>query len=232
MHDTSSKVRSSNVHSDLVSDSVSKGSMSHSKRAVRLARRVVISGFVLGAFLIAATGLATAALAESANQVTLETTQGTILIELYPDKAPATVANFLQYVNDGFYNKTVFHRVIDGFMIQGGGFTSDLKRKITGAPVKNEADNGLSNERGTVAMARTSDPHSATAQFFINSAANGDFLDHGKTSDGWGYTVFGRVIEGMDVVDAISKIETEAKGPGMANVPVTEAKILSASANQ
>ena len=170
--------------------------------------------------------------AESANQVTIETNHGTILIELYPDKAPATVANFLQYTTEGFYNKTVFHRVIDGFMIQGGGYTSDLKRKITGSPVKNEADNGLSNERGTVAMARTPDPHSATAQFFINSAENGDFLDHGKTGDGWGYTVFGRVIEGMDVVDTISKIETEARGPGMANVPVTEVKILKASANQ
>lgn len=194
--------------------------------------RTSLFGAVGAALVASALLLASPVAAESANQVTIDTNHGTILIELYPDKAPATVANFLQYVADGFYNKTVFHRVIDGFMIQGGGFTSDLKRKITGAPVKNEADNGLSNERGTVAMARTPDPHSATAQFFISSADNGDFLDHGKTGDGWGYTVFGRVIEGMDVVDAISKIETEARGPGMANVPVTEVKILTATANQ
>lgn len=144
-------------------------------------------------------------------RVEMETTMGNIVLELDPDKAPKTVANFLQYVQDGFYDDTIFHRVIDGFMIQGGGFTPDYQRKQTRAAIINEADNGLQNKTGTIAMARTMDPHSATAQFFINVADN-EFLDHSsKTPRGWGYAVFGRVIKGMDVVN---KIKTVATGPG------------------
>jgi cyclophilin family peptidyl-prolyl cis-trans isomerase len=161
-------------------------------------------------------------------QVSLETDKGTIVLELYPDKAPETVANFLEYVRSGFYAGTIFHRVIDGFMIQGGGFTADLEKKDTRAPVKNESANGLSNARGTVAMARTPDPHSATAQFFINAVDNGAGLDSGKTGDGWGYTVFGRVISGMEAVDAIAKVATGMQ-KGMRDVPKEPVRILSAS---
>jgi cyclophilin family peptidyl-prolyl cis-trans isomerase len=149
-----------------------------------------------------------AASADTAPRVALETTEGTIVIELYPDKAPATVANFLQYVDDGFYDGTVFHRVIPRFMIQGGGFTRDYQQKETRTPVTNEADNGLRNERGTLAMARTSDPHSATAQFFINTVNNTNLNHRGKSPGGWGYAVFGKVVEGMDVVDRISALPT------------------------
>ncbi len=144
-------------------------------------------------------------------RVKIDTNLGSFVVELYPEKAPKTVENFLQYVRDGFYNGTIFHRVIDGFMIQGGGFTADFERKETRAPIINEADNGLKNTRGTIAMARTMDPHSATAQFFINVKDN-PFLDHtAKTPRGWGYAVFGKVVEGMDVVDRIRKVRT---GPG------------------
>ncbi len=144
-------------------------------------------------------------------RVLVETSQGSFELELYPEQAPKSVANFLEYVNSGFYNGTIFHRVIDGFMIQGGGFTPDFERKTTNAPITNEADNGLKNQRGTVAMARTMDPHSATAQFFINVVDN-DFLDHtSKTPRGWGYTVFGKVVKGMDTVDKIRQLKT---GPG------------------
>ena len=144
--------------------------------------------------------------------VLLETTSGDILVELYPDKAPETVANFLKYVDDGFYNNTIFHRVIPGFMIQGGGLTARMQQKDTSAPIKNEADNGLKNDRGTIAMARTMDPHSATAQFFINLVDN-DFLNfQAPSGNGWGYCVFGRVTEGMDVVDKIAKVKTTTVG--------------------
>lgn len=144
--------------------------------------------------------------------VLLETTSGDILVELYPDKAPETVANFLKYVDDGFYNNTIFHRVIPGFMIQGGGLTARMQQKDTSAPIKNEADNGLKNDRGTIAMARTMDPHSATAQFFINLVDN-DFLNfQAPSGNGWGYCVFGRVTEGMDVVDKIAKVKTITVG--------------------
>ncbi len=146
-------------------------------------------------------------------RVLLHTSKGDILVELDPDKAPKTVANFLDYVRAGFYDGTIFHRVIPGFMIQGGGFTPDMKQKPTGPPVPNEADNGLKNERGTLAMARTNDPNSATAQFFVNLVDNG-FLDHrSKDLRGWGYAVFGRVLEGMDVVDAIAKVPRGNRGP-------------------
>jgi peptidyl-prolyl cis-trans isomerase B (cyclophilin B) len=153
-------------------------------------------------------------------RVVLQTSAGDITLELYADQAPKTVENFLAYVRDDFYDGTVFHRVIADFMIQGGGFDAELVRRETGEPITNEADNGLSNERGTVAMARTNMPHSATAQFFINVVDN-PALDHrGKVSGRtWGYAVFGRVVEGMDVVDEIRYVETEPRGPHQ-NVPV------------
>lgn len=149
---------------------------------------------------------------EKKPQVLLETTAGDILLELDPEKAPETVANFLKYVDDGFYDNTIFHRVIPGFMIQGGGMDARMKEKSTNPPIKNEADNGLKNDRGTIAMARTMDPHSASAQFFINHADN-DFLNHREPSrDGWGYAVFGKVIDGMDTVDKIAKVKTGSVG--------------------
>jgi len=158
-------------------------------------------------------------------QVTIETSKGTIVLELYPDEAPKTVANFLNYARWGHYDGTIFHRVIPDFMIQGGGFTPSMKEKLTEMSIENEADNGLRNDRGTVAMARTSDPHSATAQFFINAKDN-TFLNHkGKTPEGWGYTVFGRVTQGMEVVDAISTVETGTRG-SMENVPVEPVVII------
>ena len=145
-------------------------------------------------------------------RVKLQTNQGEIVITLDAEKAPKTVENFLGYVNSGFYNGTVFHRVIDGFMIQGGGFESGLKQKPTQAPIENEADNGLKNEKYTLAMARTSDPHSATAQFFINVADN-DFLNFtAPTPNGWGYAVFGKVTEGTEVVDKIKGVKTGNSG--------------------
>ena len=144
--------------------------------------------------------------------VKLHTNHGVITLELDAEKAPVTVANFLAYVESGHYNNTVFHRVIDGFMIQGGGFEPGMNQKPTGEQIKNEADNGLKNERGTIAMARTQAPHSATAQFFINIADN-DFLNHRSPDlQGWGYCVFGKVTEGMDVVDAIRKVKTGSSG--------------------
>ena len=161
-------------------------------------------------------------------QVKLETSLGDIVIELNEDKAPVTVANFLGYVNDGFYDGTIFHRVIKNFMIQGGGFTQEFQQKTTKAAIENEADNGLSNKRGSVAMARTNDPHSATAQFFINTVDNG-FLDfQAKVPSGWGYAVFGEVIEGMDVVDAIREVDTTMRGPHQ-DVPAEDIVIIKAT---
>ena len=145
-------------------------------------------------------------------RVKLQTNHGDIIIELNAEKAPKTTANFLDYVRDGFYDGTVFHRVINNFMIQGGGFEPGMKQKKTGEPVENEANNGLKNDNYTVAMARTSDPHSATAQFFINVADN-DFLNHtAPTTNGWGYTVFGKVVEGTDAVDKIKAVKTGSRG--------------------
>lgn len=162
--------------------------------------------------------------------VTLETTHGNIVIELNEEKAPETVKNFLSYVNDGFYDGTIFHRVIPNFMIQGGGFMPGMVQKHTENPVQNEADNGLSNDRGTIAMARTNDPHSATAQFFINHKDN-DFLNHTAPSgSGWGYCVFGKVTEGMDTVDAIAAVKT-ATTAGHADVPVDNVIINKATAS-
>jgi peptidyl-prolyl cis-trans isomerase B (cyclophilin B) len=161
-------------------------------------------------------------------RVALETLKGTIVLELDAARAPKSVENFLAYVDAGHYDGTVFHRVIDGFMVQGGGFTAEMTQKPTRPPVENEADNGLKNKRGTVAMARTMDPHSASAQFFVNTVDN-DFLDHrSKDARGWGYAVFGRVVEGMEVVDAITKVATANRGP-FENVPVEPVMIQKAT---
>ena len=162
-----------------------------------------------------------------APKVILDTTKGQITIELYPEKAPDTVKNFLAYVDAGFYNDTIFHRVIPNFMIQGGGFTPDMQQKPTRPPIKIESDNGLKNQRGTLAMARTQDPNSATAQFFINSVDNGFLNFTAKTPQGWGYAVFGKVVLGMEVVDEISKVKTGAKGMHR-DVPLETIKISTA----
>ena len=160
-------------------------------------------------------------------QVRLETSAGPVTVELYEDQAPQTVANFLKYVDDGFYDGTQFHRVIRGFMIQGGGFDQSGQRKATRAPIQNEADNGLKNERGTLAMARTSNPHSATAQFFINLVDNGNLDFSGKNARGWGYAVFGKVTDGMSVVDNIARERTTSQRlNGMLARDVPEVPIL------
>jgi len=157
-------------------------------------------------------------------RVVLETSKGNFVIALDADNAPGSTENFLGYVEAGYYEGTVFHRVIDGFMIQGGGFTQDMVQKETRGTIQNEADNGVKNKRGTVAMARRPDPHSATAQFFVNAVDNA-FLDHrSKDNQGWGYAVFGEVVEGMDVVDAIAKVKTGRHG-SMGDVP-TEPVII------
>ncbi len=160
--------------------------------------------------------------------ILFETTLGNITIELFETDAPETAANFKQYVDDGFYDGTIFHRVIDGFMIQGGGFEPGMIQKDTRDPISNEASNGLSNNRGTIAMARTMDPHSATAQFFINVTDN-DFLNfRSETPDGFGYCVFGRVFDGLDVVDAIKAVETTHRA-GHSDVPRDDVIINQAS---
>lgn len=160
--------------------------------------------------------------------VQFETNLGTLRVELDADKAPVTAANFVEYVSANHFNGTVFHRVIPGFMVQGGGYDVALREKATRPPIRNEADNGLRNLRGTVAMARTPDPHSAGAQFFVNLVDNG-FLDHrGKTPDGWGYAVFGKVVQGMDVVDAMAKVPTRQQG-GHEAVPARPVVIAKAT---
>ncbi len=177
-------------------------------------RRLLATATLLSALF----GLAQAAHAADP-RVLIKTSAGEITVELDPEKAPATVENFLGYVDSGHYSGTQFHRVIKGFMIQGGGYTADFSEKDTQAPVANEADNGLKNDRGTIAMARTSDPNSATAQFFINHGNNA-FLNHkSKSPQGWGYAVFGRVVNGMDVVDEIASVATGANAKGMSDVP-------------
>jgi len=159
--------------------------------------------------------------------IRLETSMGNIVLELDAEKAPITVENFVQYVKDGHYDGVIFHRVIPGFMIQGGGFDPDMKQKKTRAPIKNEADNGLKNNKYTIAMARTPDPHSASAQFFINVADN-DFLNFtSPTPNGWGYAVFGKVTEGFEVVDAIAGVKTGFRGPH-GDVPVEPVMITKA----
>lgn len=164
-------------------------------------------------------------------QVELNTNKGRIVLELNSDKAPKTVANFLEYVRDGFYDGVIFHRVIENFMVQGGGFDENFKEKVTRDSIENEADNGLANEIGSIAMARTQAPHSASAQFFIN-VTNNSFLNHtGKTTQGWGYAVFGKVVEGMDVVNEIKGVRTGNRGyhadVPLENVVIESAKIIS-----
>jgi len=185
---------------------------------------VPVLAMILGA------GMTAAAFAQNP-RVEFITNFGPIVVELYPDRAPETVKNFLQYVKEGHYNGTVFHRVIRGFMVQGGGFTSDYKEKPSREPIKNEAERtlkgGLRNEVGTLAMARTRDPHSATAQFFINTTDN-TFLDNDRAGDGWGYAVFGRVVEGTEIVDAIEAVKTGRKG-GHDDVPVDDVSIVRAT---
>ena len=178
----------------------------------RTVRRITsaIAALALGG--ISATSPSAQADESSPPQVTFETTHGSFVLELDRDMAPETVENFLTYIRDGFYEGTIFHRVIAGFMIQGGGFSDEFNQLNTRAPIRNEADRGLENDRGTIAMARTSDPHSATAQFFINVVDN-DFLNHrSPTAQGWGYAAFGRVVEGMDTVDGIAAVETGSRG--------------------
>ncbi len=160
--------------------------------------------------------------------VKFETTMGDIIIELNETAAPSTSANFQAYVENNFYNGTIFHRVIDGFMIQGGGMNKNMQEQATNAPIQNEANNGLSNVSGTVAMARTNDPHSASSQFFINVKDN-EFLNHtSETPSGWGYCVFGKVTDGMDTVNAIKAVETGSAG-GHQDVPVTPIEVIKAS---
>ena len=160
--------------------------------------------------------------------VELETNMGAIVIELNEEKAPKTVENFLNYVKSGQYDGTIFHRIIDGFMIQGGGMDAEMNEKPTNAPIENEADNGLKNDKGTIAMARTQDPHSATSQFFINVKDN-DFLNHsGKNMQGWGYTVFGKVTRGMDVIEKMRSVPTGRFGMH-ADVPKEPVVINSAT---
>ncbi|HET8711796.1 MAG TPA: peptidylprolyl isomerase [Spongiibacteraceae bacterium] len=163
--------------------------------------------------------------------ITLHTNYGDIKLSLDFESAPKSAANFVEYVKAGHYDGTIFHRVIDNFMIQGGGFTPDMQQKSTRAPIENEADNGLKNDVGTIAMARTMDPHSATAQFFINVADN-NFLNHtSKTSQGWGYAVFGRVVEGMDVINRIKGLPTTRKA-GHQDVPVEDVVITKATVEE
>ncbi len=169
-------------------------------------------------------------------QVVLETSEGTVVVELYADQAPITVKNFLGYVESGYFAGAVCHRVIPDFMVQCGGFTADLTKKETRGPIQNEADNGLTNERGTLAMARTGDPHSASAQFFINLVDNDNLNHTGKNPRGWGYAVFGVVVEGMEAVDAIAAVATgtskTSDGMPMQNVPLEAVSINQASVKE
>jgi len=194
------------------------------------ARRLMSNWLPMGLIIAAALNfIAGGAAAEKGKpMVKLETSMGEIVLELYPDKAPATVANFLQYVKDGFYNGAIFHRVIPTFMIQGGGFDASMNQKPTRTPIQNEADNGLANDVYTIAMARTSDPHSATAQFFINVNHNRPLNHTAKTPQGWGYAVFGKVVKGNEVVDKIKAVPTTNRGMHQ-NVPVETVTIIKAS---
>jgi len=193
-----------------------------------LAALILLAGIVQADVIKRSLPLQAAVIKESKNvQIVIETNLGAITAELYPDKAPATVSNMLAYIDAKFYNGTIFHRVIDGFMIQGGGFTRDMIQKKTNAPIKNEADNGLRNERGTLAMARTMIVDSATSQFFINLIDNSSLLNFkSKTDMGYGYCVFGKVIDGMDVVDKIAKAPTGFSGRHQ-NVPTDPVMIIS-----
>ena len=185
----------------------------------RMSRRMALG-------LTSALLISTAAFAESAPQVKFQTSLGDFTVEVYPDKAPKTAENFLQYVKDKFYNGTIFHRVMDGFMVQGGGFTPDMNQKPTRDPIPLEAKNGLKNDRGTIAMARTGNPNSATAQFFINVVDNAGL--NAPSPDGYGYTVFGKVTSGMETIDKLRAAPTSSKGM-FQNVPVTQILINSAT---
>lgn len=164
---------------------------------------------------------------EKVLKVKMQTTKGDVVIELYPDKAPVTVENFVKYVEDGFFDETIFHRVISGFVIQGGGFDADFNKKETRESIKNEADNGLLNDRGTISMARTMMPHSASSQFFINLEDNQALNHYMPSGQGWGYAVFGKVVEGMDVVDKIAETATGTRY-GMQDVPLENMVIIRA----
>jgi len=180
------------------------------------------------AFLMLVTGIVSSVAMAANPKVKLETSHGDIVLLLDAQAAPESVANFVLYVEDGFYNGTIFHRVIKDFMIQGGGFEQGMKKKDSRSPIKNEANNGLKNVRGSIAMARTNDPHSATAQFFINTVDN-DFLNHtGQNSRGWGYAVFGKVVSGMETVDKIRSVQTGTAGM-FRDVPVQPVTIIKAS---
>ena len=187
--------------------------------------RIVLAFMLVGLCVLPAQAASKHATKGKVKMVKLHTNQGTITLQLDAEKAPVTVKNFLDYVNSGFYSNTVFHRVIPNFMIQGGGFEPGLQQKPTNAPIKNEAANGLKNDIYTIAMARTGDPHSATAQFFINTK-NNSFLDY-PGQDGWGYCVFGKVVEGKEVVDAIGKVRT-GSSQGYQDVPVEDVIITKA----
>lgn len=189
-------------------------------------RRRLAAGLVAGVTVAALLPLGASAQGNASPRVKLNTSQGDIVLELYPDKAPRTVENFLQYVRDQHYDGTVFHRVISNFMIQGGGFTADLQQKPTRPPVALEATNGLTNDRGAIAMARTSNPNSATSQFFINTVNNPNL--NAPKPDGYGYTVFGKVVAGMDVVDKIRAVPVGDRGMHQ-NVPQTPVTILKAT---
>jgi peptidyl-prolyl cis-trans isomerase B (cyclophilin B) len=198
-----------------------RGIVVQNSKEDRLRKTLIV---VLGLIFLAAVGNVQAA----SPRVKLETSMGVIVLELAPHRAPRTVENFLQYVNEGFYDGTIFHRVIKGFMIQGGGLTEEMERKPTRPPIQNEADKGLKNRKGSIAMARTGDPHSATGQFFINTADNASLDYQQKTAQGWGYCVFGRVVQGMDVVSAIEALDTGRKG-GYQDVPMKTVVIQKAT---
>ncbi|MGN5479583.1 peptidylprolyl isomerase [Cupriavidus basilensis] len=191
-------------------------------------RRIVLAGLSAAALALSAPP-AMAQQAQKAERVQFVTSQGKFTVEVYPDAAPKTVANFMEYVKSGFYTGTIFHRVINGFMVQGGGYDREMKEKPTRAPIPLEAQNGLKNKAGTVAMARTANPNSATAQFFVNVVDNSN-LDYPQP-DGNGYAVFGKVVEGMDTIEKIKNVPTTAYGP-MRNVPATPIVIESASVIQ
>lgn len=188
---------------------------------MRYGRRQLMQ-FCTAAVLASLTTMALAA--DPAPKVSIKTSMGEIILEVYPDKAPKTVENFLTYVKSGFYNGTIFHRVINGFMVQGGGYDQSMKEKPTRAPIQNEAKNGLKNRAYTIAMARTPDPHSASAQFFINGNDNA-FLDY-PGQDGWGYAVFGKVIRGQEIVNKIQVVETDKRDKPKANVIIESASMI------
>jgi peptidyl-prolyl cis-trans isomerase A (cyclophilin A)/peptidyl-prolyl cis-trans isomerase B (cyclophilin B) len=194
--------------------------LAQSKDTFMPTRRQLLKLFTIALLAI----MTSASYAENAPKVAMKTSMGDLVIEVYPDKAPKTVENFLTYVKSGFYNGTVFHRIINGFMIQGGGYDAMMREKPTRAPIQNEAKNGLKNRTYTIAMARTPEPNSATAQFFINVNDNA-FLDY-PGQDGWGYAVFGKVISGTETVDKIKAVETDRRDKPKANVVIESASIL------